>query len=170
MRIEITWQGGWYNSTTVFIIGILPSSFSIERKTSTQSTSAKNIGGREKPFEVGPPTSKKLSFIDAIAKSSRIQNLHICIDGFEFCILRHVDQPDSIQSCQHNLLHYKVKIWVINYPAVFTSFQRKPRILRSVDQDFSDKWCLNFSSQDILISTPLFPLEVGRKRKRRGHL
>jgi len=64
----------------------------------------------------------------------------------------------------HDILYYEVKIWVINYPTVFISFQRGPKVLKGIDQDPPDyKRRLNFPSQDILIPLYSFPSELGER-------
>ena len=74
---------------------------------------------------MGLPLSKHFLFIDTEAEPSRIQNFHIYKDGFEFRIFRHVKSTEFDSIMPYDF-HYEVKIWIINYLAVFTSFKEGP--------------------------------------------
>jgi len=130
-RTKIVWQGGRYNATTVFIIGILPIFFHQAKKEQLNSPEQEISRGREKPSEVrASPLPKYFIFINAEVGSPRIHNFHICRDNFLSQIFRHVKSIEFDSILPHDLLYYKVKIWVINYPAIFTRFQRGPRELK----------------------------------------
>ena len=117
---------------------------------------------------MGLPLSKFSLFIDAEAEPHRIQNFHICRNSlnpdFSACWST---EFDSI--LPHDILHYKFKIWVIDYPTVFISFQSEPRVLKGIDQNPSDhKRHLNFPSQDILIPLHSFSSESGETESEGG--
>ena len=127
---------------------------SSEEKIAIQSTRAKNIRGREKSSDDGLPIPKYFLFVDAKTEPRRIQIFHIYRDGFESRIFWHFRSTRFDSILPHNLVHYEFKIWIINYPVVFTSFQRETRVLRGSDQDLSDYKRLNFLSQNILSNDP----------------
>jgi len=162
---------GWFDATTVFIIGILPISFHRAKKEQLNPPDIKQeiSGDRESLLKMGLPLPKYFLFIDVEVKPSRIQNFHICRYDFESWIFRHVRSTGFDSILLHDLLHYEVEICVINYPVVFTGLQRGPRVLKGIDP-WDYKRRLQLPEPRHTHSAPLFPLKVGRKRKRREHL
>ena len=82
------------------------SSIKREKNNSSILQSKKYRGGRGKPPEVGPPTSKKTPYLET-QKPNRLEfkNLHICRDSFESQILRHVRSTGFDSILPHDLLH-----------------------------------------------------------------
>ena len=137
-----------------------------EERTTTQSTIARNIIGRESLRKMVLSFPKYFLFIDAEAESSWIQNFTSTETVLNPRFFSMSSQSDFDSILSHDLLHYEFKIWVINYLDVFTSFQKGPKVLKKY-------WPRSFRLQAIsqlfelghTHSTSLFPLEIGRKRK-----
>jgi len=82
---------------------------------------------------------------------------------------RHIRSSRYRASLLHDLVHHEVRIFAINFVAVFTSFQRGRRMRRHFDQPLQHaSTVLTSQVQKLNQSASLFPLEAWRKSTRRG--